>query len=164
MMQTFRTDGILRRAPLADLVTLRLLVFVCLLACGLVGCSDNGLKMVPVTGKVTLDGGDWGRPGLIYFTPAEPAPGFPRRGGMADFDVQGNFVAETFKPRDGLIPGRYVVNLECWKVPPTMGGPQAVSYLPEEYKQGSSSGFEVNVSPDQRGTLQVEFDVLTSGE
>lgn len=123
------------------------------------GCGTNALKTVPVKGRVTLNGGEWGRAGLIYFTPAEPAEGFPRRPGMADFDTEGNFVAQTFKPGDGLIPGRYIVNLECWKVPPVMGGPPAESYIPDKFKHGSKSGFEVVVAPDSRGPINVDFDV-----
>jgi hypothetical protein len=135
-----------------------ILVAIFLLA---TGCGDKGVKTIPVKGKITRDGGGWGRPGLIYFTAAEPAEGFPRRPGMADFDTDGNFVAETFNPGDGLIPGRYVVNLECWEVPPTMGGPPAKSYIPEKFKHGSTSGFEVIVEADQRGPVVVNFDVKT---
>ncbi|MEM7313560.1 MAG: hypothetical protein AAF497_10460 [Planctomycetota bacterium] len=140
-----------------SLLTILLLAATWLLA----GCGSGGIKTVPVKGRVTLDGGKWGRAGLIFFTPAEPAEGYPRRPGMADFDTDGNFVAQTFKPGDGLIPGRYVVNLECWEVPPTMGGPPAKSYIPDQYKHGSKSGFEVVVDADERGPIVVEFDIIS---
>jgi hypothetical protein len=123
------------------------------------GCNSQGLDLVPVEGRVTLAGGNWPRKGLIYFTPAEPAPGYPRRGGMADFDLDGTFSAETFEPGDGLIPGRYVVNLECWEVPPTMGGPPAKSCIPQLYQHGTTSGFEVTVPTGEDGPLNVTFNV-----
>ena len=88
------------------------------------GCSD-GVKTVPVKGRVTLGGGDWPRKGIIYFACSEPAEGYSRRSGVGDFDVDGAFVVTSYKKGDGLTPGKYVVNIECWEVPPSMGrGPR----------------------------------------
>jgi hypothetical protein len=130
-----------------------------LLATLLAGCGSQGPDLVPVEGRVTLAGGGWQRRGMIYFTPEEPAPGYPRRPGMADFDLDGTYSAETFKPGDGLIPGRYIVNLECWEVPPKMGGPPPKSYIPPKYQNGTTSGFQVTVPAGEDGPLTVNFDV-----
>ena len=68
---------------------------------------------------------------MLFFAPSEPAEGFPRRPGTADFNEDGEFEASSFKTGDGLLPGKYVVNVECWEVPPSMGaGPPAKTAVP----------------------------------
>ncbi len=127
------------------------------------GCGGDDLQIVPVEGRVTLAGGGWGRPGIIYFAPSEPAPGFPRLPGMGDVDTEGNFRATTQPNRIGLVPGTYRVSLEIWEVPPTMGGPPAKSYLPKKYQTAATSGLEVVVPANSRDTVKVEWDIPNGG-
>lgn len=122
------------------------------------GC-DSGIRTVPVKGKITYGGGDWPREGMLFFAPVEPAPGTPRRGGMADFDHQGNFVVATFGERDGLVPGDYRVNVQCWEVPPGMNGQPAKSYVPKQYQHGATNGFTLTVPSDAKRTIEVVYDV-----
>jgi hypothetical protein len=134
--------------------------FACLaVGVALLGCGDGGLEVVPVTGQVTLAGGGWGRPGMIFFAPVEPAAGFPRLPGMADVDKDGNFRATTQPNRDGLVPGTYRVGLEMWEVPPTMGGPPAKSYLPQKYQSAATSGLEIVVPSDGGKPVEVYWDI-----
>ena len=123
------------------------------------GCGGDDLTIVPVEGRVTCAGGEWGRPGLIYFAPLEPAPGFPRLPGMGDVDIKGNFRATTQPDRKGLVPGTYRVSLEIWEVPPTMGGPPAKSYVPKKYQTSATSGLEVVVPPDTYSKIEVHWDI-----
>ncbi len=133
--------------------------FACLMiAFSLLGCGGGGPDVVPVTGRVTLAGGGWGRPGMIFFAPVEPAAGYPRLPGMADVDKEGNFRATTQPNRDGLVPGTYRVGLEMWEVPPTMGGPPAKSYLPQKYQAAATSGLEVIV-PADGDPVEVAWDI-----
>jgi hypothetical protein len=125
----------------------------------LIGCGGGAPDVVPVAGQVTLAGGGWGRPGMIFFAPVEPAPGFPRLPGMADVDQEGRFRAITQPNRDGLVPGTYRVGLEMWEVPPTMGGPTAKSYLPQKYQSAATSGLEVVVPADGDGMVEVSWDI-----
>jgi hypothetical protein len=60
------------------------------------------------------------------------AEGLPNRPGRADFDTSGKFVARSFQDGDGLVPGRYRVLVECWKVVPVDGKP-GVSYIASGY-------------------------------
>jgi len=151
--------------PTAKLVpTVRPCSFARVLACmvitsSLIGCGSGGPDVVPVVGRVTLAGGGWGRPGMIFFAPVEPAAGFPRLPGMADVDEEGNFRATTQPNRDGLTPGTYRVGLEMWEVPPTMGGPPAKSYLPQKYQSAATSGLEVVVPADGGETIEVSWDI-----
>ena len=130
------------------------------LGCSLLGgCGKGDLDVVPVTGRVTLAHGGWGRPGMIYFAPLEPAAGYPRLPGMGDVDRDGNFRATTQPDRDGLVPGKYRVGLEMWEVPPTMGGPPAKSYLPAKYQSAATSGLEIVVPADSADPIVAEWDV-----
>jgi hypothetical protein len=132
----------------------RLLAIVSLFAlhsslflCGCGGSSDA----VSVTGRVTLDGGEWPATGMLYFAPIEPAEGFPRRPGTAEFDRDGRFRAQTPPDLDGLIPGRYRVTANCWLEPPSdnpsdpTGGVNAV---PAKYQSPQTSDWEITVPPD----------------
>lgn len=123
------------------------------------GCGGEDLQVVPVEGRVTLAGGGWGRPGIIYFAPSEPAPGFPRLPGMGDVDTGGNFRATTQPDRMGLVPGTYRVSLEIWEVPPTMGGPPAKSYVPRQYQTAATSGLEIVVPAKSGGKVEVQWDI-----
>ena len=130
-----------------------------LVACLLLaGCGRSGPELVEVRGKVTFQGGKWPAPGTLYFTPSAPAQGMPARPAPADFDVDGNFVVTSFREGDGLIPGKYKVGVECWKVPPSMGGPPAVSYLDPKYQSPQTSGIEVTIVSGQ-GDVELELDV-----
>lgn len=79
------------------------------------GCrrrTDAGL--VPVSGRVLLPQSLKGRRGSLVLYPADDDPsqsGTARRPGFAEFDVEGEFVAQTRVPGDGMLPGRYRVGV-----------------------------------------------------
>src|SRR5262249_50360579 len=104
------------------------LLFLC-------GCS-SGPKCVPVSGKVTLDGQKVPGPGFIYFN-TDSGAGGSARPGTAEFDADGNYTAQTFTPGDGLLPGKYVVRVDCWQTPPNMDGKPVVSYIPQKYQDSA---------------------------
>jgi len=125
----------------------------------LVGCGPGGPEVVEIRGKVTYGGGEWPAPGVLYFTPAEAAPGLPLRPASAKFDTDGSFLVTSFDDGDGLVPGTYQVGVECWENPPSMdGGGPPVSYVSKAYESSKSSGLEVTVKPGD-GVVEVTFDV-----
>ena len=106
---------------------------IVLVACFAIGCSKSDRpQTVNVVGTITFDGQPPKRPGGIFFAPVEVEAGLPKRGGRALFDVDGKFVATSFDPGDGLIPGTYRISVECWKTPPGMGKP-ASSFVPKGF-------------------------------
>jgi len=129
-----------------------LLVAIC-------GCGPDRPETVSVEGRVLFEGQPPPKPGMIYFAPLEPAEGFPRRPGRAEFDAQGHFRATTFDGADGLIPGRYRVGVDCWETLPQAEGPPAVSLVPAPYREPGSSPLELVVEPGS-GALTVEFDLV----
>lgn len=123
-------------------------------AFALAGCSQ-GPQCVPVSGKVTFNGGPVPGPGYIYFTTDPGKDGFARPG-VAEFDATGAYRAQTFVKGDGLLPGKYVLRVDCWKSPPNMEGKPVVSFLPNKYQNPTQSGLELEVKPDSRA---ITFDV-----
>lgn len=105
--------------------------FVPLVVCGLLstGCGSEQLPTIPVSGKVTFDGGPPPAAGSVQFLPLQPAQGMPRRPGTGSFDLSGEFVAASFNDRDGLVPGTYRVVVQCWRQPPGSEGEPGVSYI-----------------------------------
>jgi hypothetical protein len=126
------------------------------------GCSGNGIRTVPVRGKITYAGGEWPKAGAIYFTPIESA-GQIMRPGLARFGKDGVFSVRTFVDGDGLIPGRYLIKVECWETPPTLtpGAPEAKSYVPLAIQTGTAEGWKLDV-PREEDLVELTLDVPKS--
>lgn len=137
------------------------LLLICVVAIPLVGCSDSKVTTVPVKGTITFGGGDWPSSGMVIFAPKTNAEGFPRRGGEAMFGTDGEFEASTFKPADGLIPGTYLVNIRCFESS-AEDITQGTNHVPEAYRRGDTSGFEVVVPANDSAPVIVELDVPKS--
>lgn len=106
---------------------------------GAAGCSNkHGVKTVPVRGVVRLESGAWPASGNISFVPLEAAAGHPLRPGWALFNQEGAFSAGCFEDGDGLVPGKYSVNIDCWDVAPQPGNakPATNSCIPMKYQRG----------------------------
>lgn len=88
---------------------LSVLASLVLLCCG---CSRPELPLQPVTGRVTLGGGEWPSGGTLTFAPVEGEGALPRVAGWASFPADGHFIAECALG-DGLPPGKYVVRVVC---------------------------------------------------
>jgi hypothetical protein len=133
-------------------------VFVVCCLLSMLGCGPSRPDTVPVSGRLTYGGGDWPKPGRVYFTPLEPAEGFPRRAGRADFEPDGRFRVGTWEDGDGLMPGKYRISIECWRKPPSMGDPDTLSYVPVELRIASRSPWEIEIAVDG-DPVEIERDV-----
>lgn len=101
------------------------------------GCGGNGLPVVPVRGTVTFDGGPCPAAGGLTFTPLEVAEGLPKRPGIASFGEDGTFIVTSFREGDGLVPGRYQVNVSCDSGLPNPSSPDPwgdVSYVAKDWQ------------------------------
>jgi hypothetical protein len=109
--------------------------FVLLLTTMLAGCG-NKRGLVPVTGRVTFEKQAPPKPGHLDFGPLESKEERPTRPGYARFDADGNFTVMSYQPGDGLMPGRYRINVYCVErdPQPVPGGLEAVTYVAPEYK------------------------------
>lgn len=123
------------------------------------GCGSNRPETIPVCGKVTLEHGDWPTNGTLFFLPIQPASGYPRRPATAEFAEDGSFDSATsWRHGDGVVPGRYKVYVECWKVRPTRAGPPPQSYAAVKYQSGSTSDIEVNID-SSTADQQLEWNI-----
>ncbi len=119
---------------------------------GCCGSSDRP-PTVPVSGKITFDGGPCPKAGAIAFSPIEVADGMPRRPGSGNFDTDGVFEVTSWEKGDGLVPGRYTMRIACWKRPPLGDGNPPISYVARDYRPP-----EVEV-PLKGGPIVLDLDV-----
>ena len=124
------------------------------------GCGSGLPQTVKVSGRVTFDGQPPPAAGSILFLPVEPAEGFPLRPGSGAFGTDGKYAAQTFEPGDGLMPGKYLISIECWDFPPEMQGNPGKSYVPRKYQSPQQSGLSIDITPKMR-SQQADFDVVT---
>jgi hypothetical protein len=84
--------------------------------------------------------------------PLKVPQGLPRRPGRASFAKDGGYAVTSFRTGDGLVPGEYRVQIECWRVEPAQGTP-GVSYIAPGYQAP-----DLNVDAGQ-GTVDANFDL-----
>jgi len=118
------------------------------------GCGPDRPETIHVRGTVTFDGAAPPAEGMVYFAPVRAAEGFSRRPGQARFDTGGAFDVTSFGKGDGLVPGTYLVRVECWKTPPSMDNPGAG----ESYVAGDYEPETIEVSAES-GTMDLTLDV-----
>jgi hypothetical protein len=79
------------------------------------GCGGGYEGLVSLEGKVTFDGAAPPAPGVVQFVAIEPAAGRPQRTATGQFDLNGHYEVSSFKPGDGIYPGKYHVTVICNK-------------------------------------------------
>jgi hypothetical protein len=118
------------------------LAVACLLV--LSGCGQRP-ALVPVSGRVTLDG----KPLKFGSVMIQPAAGPAARGTI---QADGSFTVGTFKPGDGAIVGPATVRVACYEQQrPGAPAPQGElalgkSLIPEKYTQFETSGITASVA------------------
>lgn len=126
-----------------------------ILLISLAGCH-HGPKMVPVKGKVTLNG----RPlefGAVFFQPSSG------QAAVGDIQPDGTFALSTYKQYDGAVVGKHKVRIACYESqrPGTVKGPGEQSLgkllIPQKYTLFEQSGFTADVTVDR--TEPFTFDM-----
>ncbi len=143
------------------------IVVACALLTPPVGCGTGEPGLVPVRGRVTLDGGPWPKEGTITFTPdgaVEVSDATESRPGSGKFGTDGSFTVGSFEPGDGLFPGQYQVGIECLDSEPGMDNQGRMvggkSVIPSKFRSGATSGLLFIVKPGARNTVAT-LDVKT---
>jgi hypothetical protein len=117
------------------------------------GCGKNSSLTKQVRGQVTFHVAAPPKEGQITFAPIEAAATLPRRPATGDFDTSGTFKLTTFTEEDGIIPGKYRVNINCWREPPTLKTKLSANYVPAGFK------FEVTVDENADEPVELQIDV-----
>ncbi|MGO9108795.1 MAG: hypothetical protein ACLP9L_06140, partial [Thermoguttaceae bacterium] len=100
------------------------------------GCNRGISGLVPVSGKLTYNGGPWPKTGSINFSPL-PVEGKKLLPAMAHVEKDGAFVVKSADSL-GLRPGEYLVTIRCWLETPS-DNESGKSALPERYSSPNTS-------------------------
>ncbi len=130
------------------------LVFCLVLA----GCDSDPLQKVQVRGTVTFDGGPCPGAGGVTFSPIEAAEGLPVRPATGRFNADGVYAAMSFRPDDGLIPGKYLVGVACFDPAKLSGSPSDAEYHNASYVSEDYKPKELIVEAGS-GTIEFNLDV-----
>lgn len=132
------------------------LVFSCCLF-AMVGC-DRGPETIPLEGRVTY-GNQPLEFGTVIF---QPSSGQPARGKI---QPDGTFSLSTFRPGDGVVPGKHLVRITCYETDrpgATVESGQEIpvlgeSLIPVKYGNYQTSGLEMEIGPQTK--QPVEFNL-----
>jgi len=128
-------------------------------ACGsLAGCSKSGDSLVPVSGRVMVDG----KPAAgaaIVFHPANAANGTHP---VAQVDANGDFQLTTIRSGDGAVPGEYRVTLTWYVSAPRRKGLEGEesavrNLIPDKYARSESTPISTTVRPEANELFRIEI-------
>lgn len=149
-MQAEVQSDIARRTAAAALV----LALVGSLA--LTGCDRTFKGLVPMSGKLTRDGGKWPKKGTLFFGPLKSANNRPALPATAVINDDGTFEAQCSDSK-GLMPGEYGVAIRCWLESPDEHR-QGKSAVADKYGSAATSGLKVTV-PEGGPAVVVNWDI-----
>ena len=127
-----------------------------LVTAALMGCQDDPLKKVQVHGKVTFEGKACPAPGRITFSPIEIGDGLPRRPASGKFETDGLYEAFSFRPGDGVVPGKYKVVVGCYEGSMLHGAPSDDDYRAASYVADEFEAQEIVIAA---GSKPIEFNI-----
>jgi hypothetical protein len=110
---------------------------LCSVSMALAGCQDSKYPLVVVTGKVTFDRGDCPASGNVTLQPLDIAKGLPKRPATGKFGVDGKYTVNAFNDIEGVLPGRYRVEVTCFSGAPDLSKPDPwgeVNYIADSYR------------------------------
>jgi hypothetical protein len=110
------------------------------------GCGRSALETVPVEGVLKFKAAQKPETATVYFSPVEPAAGLPRRPGFGKLEADSTFKVASFRPGDGLVPGKYRIKVECYRA--AKGG---------SWRKGAFELQEIEVPADQTDPLRLDL-------
>lgn len=129
-----------------------------IVSAALAGCNHDPLQKVQVTGTVTFDGGACPESGRVTFSPLEVAEGLPNRPASGSFGKDGKYRVYSFRPGDGVVPGRYSVSVSCFDPSKVSSVPNDAEILAASYVGHSFEPQELMIEAGS-GTVTHDFDV-----
>lgn len=117
------------------------------------GCGENGIKLMPVSGIVTLDGSPLAHANINF----RDAEGTGRRGAAARTNKNGYYSLRYSELRDGIEPGKYKVSITMLSPELPAGLSGSKEKVPPQYNKDTT--LVVEVAPS--GTSESNFDLVT---
>ena len=120
------------------------------------GCRQSEFPLVPVSGTVTFDGGACPAAGNVTFQPLDIPEGLPKRPASGKFGTDGSYSVNSFNGQEGVLPGRYRVDVSCFAGGPdfSKSDPWAdVNYIAADYTPA-----ELTIDADA-GSVVYDIDV-----
>jgi hypothetical protein len=128
------------------------------------GCSRGIPGLVPVSGKLTSDGGPWPKRGSahsawsITFSCTKKVGDHPTLPAEAHLNEDGSFVVQSSSSM-GMVPGEYVASIRCWLEDPAEDGTnKGKSAVAEQYRRTQTSPLKVSV-PEGSGPIVLDWDI-----
>ncbi len=150
-----------RKPAVGRHLTTTLAIFVLMGGIAVSGCNRGISGLVPVSGKLTYNGGPWPKKGSINFSPVlvEDKALLPA---MAHVEEDGSFVVKSADSL-GMRPGEYLVVIRCWLEGPGGGEnsrhkTSGKSAIPERYSDPRESGLKLTV-PEGSGPIVLNWDI-----
>jgi hypothetical protein len=124
------------------------------------GCGRKGLDLVPVHGRITLDGKPVANAGVGFISPSASHPA------TANTDADGNYRLRTLAANDGAVVDDYAVTVVLSE-DPNYGtsrayNPRMIRWIvPERYSSASTSGLKAKVTREDPNVF--DFDLSSKG-
>ena len=119
--------------------------------CGLmVGCNDRDVDLVPVSGRVLIDG----QPvpyGTLTVRPSGYRPAYGK------LDENGHFELMTHDPGDGCVLGKHKVTINAMEMLPNH---TQKWYAPKKYSRPGKSNITIDITEE---TLELEINLTWDG-
>jgi hypothetical protein len=128
------------------------------LAAALTGCGKSDEVLVPISGRVTVNG----KPATgaaVVFHPVDGANGTHP---VAQVEANGEFHLTTIRSGDGAAPGNYRVTLTWYVTPPRKKGVEGEegpvrNLIPNKYARVESTPIGTTVRPEGNNPLRIEI-------
>jgi hypothetical protein len=135
-----------------SIVTRTLALAIVLGSLAVTGCGEKGLHVVPVSGKVVVQGQPAaGAQVVLHPVAAKADQTFSAIGKVQD---DGSFKISAFGKDDGAPPGEYVATVQWFKVVQNDGGAgPGPNVIPRDYGDPARSPFKVTIK-DEPTVLQ----------
>jgi hypothetical protein len=128
------------------------------------GCNHGITGLVPVSGKLTSDGGPWPKKvsghsaWSITFSCTKKAGDHPTLPAEAHLNEDGSFVVQTSSSM-GMAPGEYVASIRCWVEDPSEDGTnKGKNAVAERYRRPQTSPLKVSV-PEGSEPIVLNWDI-----
>ena len=92
-------------------------------------------------------------PGNITFSPLTSPGSTPARPGSGQFKEDGKFVVGSYRPGDGLMPGRYHIGVSCFDPLDTSKPAAELEFVPQDFKTKEL------VVENGQDAIELNFDV-----